>query len=233
MISGVIFDMDGLMLDTEKLLVKFWCQAAAEHGFDMKKEHVLEIRSLSRIYAVPHLKKIFGESFDFESIRARRIELMNDYIDKNGFEIRKEEVKALDHVSFEIKKGLFELLKYLKFNQFKIAVATATDYERTKLYLNKINALSYFDKIVCGNMVKRGKPDPDIYLEASKQLQLSPDECIALEDSPNGIKSAYSAGCHVIMIPDLSLPDSSLEKKLMTVCKSLDEVIVVLEKEKV
>ena len=216
--SGVIFDMDGLMLDTEKLLVKFWCQAAAEHGFDMKKEHVLEIRSLSRIYAVPHLKKIFGESFDFESIRARRIELMNDYIDKNGF---------------EIKKGIFELLKYLKFNQFKIAVATATDYERTKLYLNKINALSYFDKIVCGNMIKRGKPDPDIYLEASKQLQLSPDECIALEDSPNGIKSAYSAGCHVIMIPDLSLPDSSLEKKLMTVCKSLDEVIVVLEKEKV
>ena len=90
MISGVIFDMDGLMLDTEKLLVKFWCQAAAEHGFDMKKEHVLEIRSLSRIYAVPHLKKIFGESFDFESIRARRIELMNDYIDKNGFEIKKD-----------------------------------------------------------------------------------------------------------------------------------------------
>ena len=82
-------------------------------------------------------------------------------------------------------------------------------------------------------MIKRGKPDPDIYLEASKQLQLSPDECIALEDSPNGIKSAYSAGCHVIMIPDLSLPDSSLEKKLMTVCKSLDEGIVVLEKEKV
>ena len=96
MINGIIFDMDGLMFDTEKLLVRFWCQSANEYGYDMKPHHVLEIRSLSRKYAIPKLKGIFGEEFDFESVRARRISLMNDYIDKNGFEMFKHDNKSMD-----------------------------------------------------------------------------------------------------------------------------------------
>ena len=85
MIKGAIFDMDGLMLDTEKLLVRFWQQAAAENGYNMTFQNVLDIRSLSRKYAIPRLKAIFGEQFDFMKIRARRIELMNNYINENGF----------------------------------------------------------------------------------------------------------------------------------------------------
>lgn len=214
MIKGAIFDMDGLMLDTEKLLVKFWRQAAAEYGYDMTFEHVLSIRSLSRKYSIPLLKGIFGEEFPFEEVRSRRIKLMNSYIDENGF---------------EIKKGLFELLDYLKEKGIRIAVATATDLERATIYLKKAGAFDYFDEIICGNMIKNGKPEPDIYIEAAKKLGLPAKECAALEDSPNGIKSAYSAGCRVIMIPDLSQPDDEIKPMLSAVYNSLDKACEFFE----
>jgi len=214
MIKGAIFDMDGLMLDTEKLLVKFWRQAAAEYGYNMTFENVLSIRSLSRKYSVPLLKGIFGEEFPFQEVRSRRIQLMNAYIDENGF---------------DIKKGLFELLDFLKEKGIRIAVATATDLERATVYLKKAGAFDYFDEIICGNMVKNGKPEPDIYLAAAEKLGLPPQECAALEDSPNGIKSAYSAGCRVIMIPDLSQPDEELKPMLSAVYDSLDKACVFFE----
>ncbi|MGN1481428.1 HAD family hydrolase [Porcipelethomonas sp.] len=214
-IKGVIFDMDGLMLDTEKLLMKFWIMSANEFGFDMKKEHVLGIRSLAAKYAVPKLQGIFGESFDYFAIRKRRIELMNQYIKENGV---------------EKKPGLDKLLKYLKANEYKIAVATATDEPRTEMYLKSVNVLDYFDVMVCGPMVENGKPAPDIYLKACELLNLEPSECIALEDSPNGILSAYRAGCKPIMIPDLSQPDKETSQILFKKLDSLDMVIDVLEK---
>lgn len=215
MIKGAIFDMDGLMLDTEKLLVRFWRQAAADFGYDMSFENVLEIRSLSRKYSVPLLKGIFGEDFPFEEVRSRRISLMNAYIDEYGF---------------DIKKGLFELLDYLREHSYKIAVATATDLTRAKMYLDRVNAFGYFDAVICGNMVKNGKPEPDIYLEAAKQLGLAPQECAAFEDSPNGIKSAHAAGCKAIMIPDLSQPDDELIPLLSAVYESLDKAVDFFER---
>lgn len=214
MIKGVIFDMDGLMIDTEKLLTRFWCEAANLYGFNMTMEHVLGIRSLAAKFAEPKLKGIFGESFDYMAVRAKRIELMNDYIEKNGI---------------EKKKGLDDLLEYLKQNGYSIAVATATDLKRTTAYLTRINIFHYFDKIVCASMVKSGKPEPDIYLKASEELGLSPSECIALEDSPNGIISAHRAGCRPIMIPDLSEPDEELLKICEARLDSLDLVIDYLK----
>lgn len=214
MIKGVIFDMDGLMIDTEKLLTRFWCKASNIYGFNMTKEHVLGIRSLAAKFAEPKLKGIFGESFDYQKVRAKRIELMNDYILKNGI---------------EKKKGLDELLEYLKSNGYLIAVATATDLSRTTAYLSRIGIFHYFDKIVCATMVENGKPEPDIYLKASSELGLLPEECLALEDSPNGIISAHRAGCRPIMIPDLSRADDELLKICEAELESLDLVISYLE----
>lgn len=211
-IKGIIFDMDGLMLDTEKLLTRFWIKAAGEYGFGMKMEHVLGIRSLAAKYAIPKLQSIFGEDFDYRAIRSRRIELMNDYIKENGI---------------EKKKGLDELLEFLK-GKFSISVATATDYERTEMYLKKVGVFDYFDKIICGPMVENGKPAPDIYLKAAEELGLPPEECVALEDSPNGILSAYRAGCKPIMVPDLSQPDEETASMLYAKADSLSEVIDIL-----
>lgn len=209
-IKGAIFDMDGLMLDTEKLLVHFWKESARSYGYDMTDENVFEIRSLSRKYSIPLLKGIFGDDFPFNEVRNRRITLMNEYIDTYGF---------------DVKKGLFELLDFLKENNYLIAVATATDRERAEHYLKKIDAYKYFNAVICGDMVKNGKPEPDIYITASCELGLMPEECVAFEDSPNGIKSAYSAGCKVIMIPDLTQPDDIVKTMLNGVYESLDKAV--------
>lgn len=217
MIKGIVFDMDGLMIDTEKLLAKFWRESAAEYGFNMNDEILHGMRSLSHSLAESYLKNIFGESFDYNAIRKRRIELMNYYIEKNGI---------------EVKKGLFELLEYLKQNNYKMAVATSNPLERAEKYLKKINAFDFFEKIIGGDMIENGKPAPDIYLTACREIGLEPYECTALEDSPNGIKSAYSAGCKTIMIPDLTFPDDDTKSMLYGLCGSLDEVINILEKEK-
>lgn len=215
MLRAVLFDMDGLITDTEKLLSRFWCQAANEYGFPMTPEHVLGIRSLSAKFAAPHLQSIFGEKFDYQKVRARRLKLMNDYIAENGI---------------EAKPGLFELLDFIKEKNLLCAVCTATDRERTAKYLKSIGCYDYFDAFVCGDMIKNGKPCPDTYIEGAKALGVDTCECIALEDSPNGITSAYSAGCIAVMIPDLSQPDEELEKKVDAVCDNLADVKAVIEK---
>ncbi|MBQ8011993.1 MAG: HAD family phosphatase [Oscillospiraceae bacterium] len=214
MIRGVIFDMDGLMLDTEKLLAKYWMQAAREAGFPMELEHVLGIRSLASVFAKPKLQGIFGEDFDYESIRARRRELTAKHLAEHGV---------------ETKKGLHELLGYLKASGRKIAVATATDRERTDASLTQAGVHGCFDAFVCGDMVQKGKPDPEIYLTACRELGLAPEECMALEDSPNGIRSAYAAGCMAVMVPDLSEPEEELLPLLTACVPDLSKVITLLQ----
>lgn len=205
--------MDGVILNTEPLLAKYWCMAAREFGFPMEYEQALTLRSMCEKYASPFLKKTFGESFDYRTVRARRKELMNRDIEENGL---------------ELKPGIKELLDYIDTTELKAAVATATDMERAERYLKSVGLYERFDKICCGPMVKNGKPDPDLYLFAAEQIGISPSECIAIEDSPNGIKSAYGAGMNTIMVPDLSQPDSELEKMLFRKCDSLIEIIGIL-----
>lgn len=214
-LQGVIFDMDGLMLDTEKLLLRFWCEAAAEMGYAMEKKHVLSIRSLAAKYAEPKLKGYFGQDFDYKKIRDRRKELMNSYIEEHGI---------------ETKKGVRELLSFLKEHGYKTAVATATDLARTQKYLKSVDLLRYFDKIVCASMVENGKPEPDIYIRAAKELELLPENCIALEDSPNGILSAYRAGCMPVMVPDLDEPSEETRKLLFGLEEDLLKVIELIKK---
>lgn len=207
-IKGAVFDMDGVLIDTEKLYLRFWKQAAADFGYKMEDEHVFAIRSLARKFSVLKLKSFFGEDFPTEDVRQRRTELINDHINKYGI---------------DLKKGLFELLDFLKARGIKLAVATATPRERTLMYLEKINALDYFDAVICGDMVTNGKPAPDIYLTAARELGLSPEECAAFEDSPNGILSAHAAGCQAIMIPDLTDPEDDIKPLLSAVYSSLDK----------
>lgn len=215
MVKAVIFDMDGLLLDTEKLLVRFWQEAARESGFDMTREIALNIRSMHRSFAIPYLKSVLGDDFDYLKIRSRRMELMNEHLEKHGL---------------ELKKGAKTLLTYLNENKIPAAVATATDYERAEKYLKETGIFGYFDKIICATMVKVGKPKPDIYIYASSELGLEPSECAALEDSPNGVKSAAAAGCKTIMVPDLTEPDEELSRIIAAKAGSLDEVIGILEK---
>lgn len=210
MIKAVIFDMDGVLIDTEKYLVKFWCQAAKEFGFPMKPEHGMFIRSLAGKYAEPKLKEIFGETFDYNSIRTRRKELMEEHIAQHGI---------------EKKPKTDELLLFLKEHGLKTAVATATDETRAETYLKLVGLYDKFDRIICATMVENGKPKPDVYLYACRQLGEKPEDCIAVEDSPNGVLSASSAGLRTIMVPDLSEPDFNIEKLLYRKAADLGELM--------
>lgn len=213
-IKGVISDMDGVVIDTEKLYVRFWCEAANFYGYPMKTNHALSIRSMARPFAIKKLKEYFGEDFDYYAVHSKRVELMDKYIEQHGI---------------EAKKGADTLFSYLKQNGYKTALATATSPERTKKYLKTLDLYKYFDKIVCASMVKNGKPKPDIYIKAAQELNLSPECCVALEDSQNGIISASSAGCKTIMVPDLDLPDKKVAPLLFDLADNLCDVIKIIE----
>lgn len=214
-IKGVISDMDGVILDTEKLYVRFWCEAANFYGYPMERRHALSIRSMARPFAIKKLKGYFGEDFDYHAVHGKRIELMDKYIEKNGI---------------EAKKGAKALLSYLKDNGCKVALATATGIERTEKYLKQQGLYEFFDEIVCASMVEHGKPEPDIYVYAAEKIGLKPQECIALEDSQNGIKSASSAGCKTVMVPDLDEPADEIKPLLYDVADGLEDVIRIINR---
>ena len=212
-IKGVIFDMDGVILDSEKLYVRFWCEAGRFYGFPMEEKHALSIRSMARPLASAKLKGIFGSSFDYDAVRSKRVELMDKYVEKNGI---------------ELKDGAEDLLVYLKENGYRIALATATPPERAEKYLRLHDLYKYFDVTVSASMVSLGKPAPDIYLRAAEMLGLSAQSCLALEDSPNGIRSANSAGCVTVMVPDLDLPNDDILPLLHSVANGLCDVKRIL-----
>lgn len=217
MIKGVISDMDGVMLDSEKLYVRFWCEAAQSHGYPMKKEHALGIRSMARPFAIQKLQGWFGEDFDYDKVRDTRVKIMDEYISAHGI---------------EAKRGAKTLLQWLKANNIKTALATATAVDRATLYLDKVGLFEYFDVIASARMVAHGKPEPDIYLYAAGQLGLDPKDCLALEDSQNGVRSAAAAGCKTVLVPDLDNPENELKDLLFATAKNLENVIDIIKNSK-
>ena len=190
--KGVIFDMDGVLVDSERLYMRFWREACAEYGFELTREMALSLRSNSPETAIPKFKAWFGEAADYHQIRALRRKLMAEYIDANGVELKEGAKEIIDHLH---KSGL------------KIALATASPVKRARHYLQPHGLLEGFDAIISGAELKNSKPAPDIYLAAAEALGLSPAECVAVEDSPSGVIAAKTAGCFTVMIPDLTPAD--------------------------
>lgn len=212
-IKGVIFDMDGLILDTEKLYQKFWIEASKACGFEMSLNQALQLRSLDKNLAKKLLSEMFGDKYDYKQVHDIRVKLMSEYIDKYGV---------------QAKPGVAELVDYLKEKCIKIAIATATKYERANAHLTLAGVRQCFDTIICACELEHGKPYPDVYLYACEKLGLAPNSCIALEDSPNGIMAAYRAGCTPIFVPDKEgeqKPDNAFVS-----VGSLFEVIPLIEK---
>lgn len=183
----IIFDLDGTLIDTEKLYREYWPKAFADFGYELSDERALLLRSLGRPFAPAQFKEWYGEDFDYEKVRNRRKEYIEKHIRENGL---------------SLKPGVKELLKFLNEEKANISIATATDLERTKKYLEMTGIEKYFTQIICATMVKNGKPAPDIYEYACSKLNALPSDCYAVEDAPNGVKSAYAAGLNVIFVPD-------------------------------
>ncbi len=213
--DAVIFDLDGTLTDTEKYYQIAWPEAIRHFGFEPPEGFALELRSLGRPFAPKFFAETFGDSFDYYKVREYRKGLVSKLMEEQGI---------------QLKPGALELLRWLKASGITVAMATANDTQRTRNYLDKIGIEEYFDRIICADMVKLGKPAPDIYAHAVKELGLPADRVFAVEDSPNGIKSAYGAGCKVIMVPDLTEPDEELKKLLYARVDSLIDIKQLIEK---
>lgn len=213
--ESVIFDLDGLILDTEKLYQRFWREASAECGYEMSLDTALALRSLDKTLAQRLLADTFGKDFDYDLVKKTRIRLMNEYVDENGV---------------QAKEGVRELTDYLKNAGIKTAIATATNYTRTDDYLRRAGVRGCFETIVCACDLPHGKPYPDVYLYACEKLGVTPENSIALEDSPNGVKSAHSAGLRVICVPDRGEAESEIIPLVHACAGSLSEVIDIIRK---
>lgn len=209
----IIFDMDGTLIDTEKYYRIFWPMALKEFGYEMTDEQALSMRSLGRPFAPARLQEMFGPELDYGAVRERRKALMEERLDRDGI---------------ALKPGALELLTWLKEHGIRSAIATATDLQRTEKYLGDLGIRDYFEQIISATMVQEGKPSPDIYLYACEQLGRNPEDCIAVEDSPNGVLSAARAGCRVVMVPDQTDAEPELEKLLYAKVTRLDEIIGLL-----
>lgn len=192
-IGAVVFDMDGLMFDTERLAVDAWIAAGAEIGYMLSRAVIESTVGLAKEDSRIALIDAYGPDFPYDAIRARRIELSAENVARRGV---------------PIKEGLLGLLRFLGERGFLLAVATSTDRARVTTLLEGAGVTRFFQAIVCGDEVTRNKPDPEIYLAAAARLGLAPEACIALEDSPSGIAAAHGAGMLTIMVPDLAVPDA-------------------------
>ena len=187
MIKAVIFDLDGTLIDTEKYYRIYWPRAVAEFGYTMTDEQALSIRSLGRPFAMEWFRENIDQNLDYWAVRDCRKALMEEF-----FKIH----------PIELKPGAIEILSFLRKRRICVALATANEEERANRYLKELGLFEYFDRVICANMVECGKPAGDIYAYACRELGFEPSSCIAVEDSPNGIKSAYAAGCKPVFVPD-------------------------------
>jgi len=213
-IRGILFDMDGLVLDSEALYTRFWREAAHSLGYPMTVEQSLGMRSLGKKLGQPYLESLFGPGIDYSQVRAKRIELMDIYVNRHGI---------------PTKPGIFELLDYMEENRIPGAITSSSPMEFIERHLSNANLLHRFQKLCSGHSIPNGKPAPDIYLLGAAELGLKPEECLALEDSPAGILSAYRAGCLPVMIPDLDQPGEDTKKLLYAKADSLTDVIALLK----
>src|ERR1700683_1319661 len=207
--AGVIFDMDGLMLDTERIAKIAWQEAARVCGYDMPDSLFEAMIGRTKFDSVELLQKAFGPGFDFETIYRECGLIYQDHIERHGL---------------PLKPGVIELLGELSARRIPLGVATSTRNPAARLRLEQTGLLGYFSVLVTGDEIARGKPAPDIYLEAARPLALAPSTSFALEDSPAGFRPAHAAGLKVIMVPDLVAPTSEIAALTQFVAKSLHDV---------
>ena len=211
-IKAIIFDMDGVILDSESISDITWRKAAEEKGLSVNDEILNACRGSNKNDTIVTLKKYYGEDFDSEAFLERTSELFHEIEEKEG-------IPLLPYAK--------EILEYLK-PRYRLALASSTRGPTVERQLRNAGVIDFFETRTTGEMVEHSKPNPEIYLMACKSIGMEPEECAAIEDSLNGIRSAHAAGLHPIMVIDKVQPTEEIRKMCDSIFDSLDGLKSVL-----
>lgn len=204
--KSVIFDMDGVIFDSERCVIECWKVVADKYNIPNIEPVLMKCLGVTYEEGKRIFLNHYGEDFPYDAWKKERSDLYHERYD-NG--------------RLPLKPGIRELLIYLKENGYKVGVASSTREAVVSRQLDDAGLRKYFDNLTCGDMLERSKPEPDIYLMACDKLGVKPEEAIAIEDSFNGIRSAYRAGMFPIMIPDLMQPDEEMRELAGRIFESL------------
>ena len=214
MVSGIIFDMDGVLIDSERQSNEGWLWAAGQLGVDMPMWLIDSCKGAPAELCCKFFDDYYKGVIDYWEAK----ELRTQHV----YKIRETE-------GIPVKKGVKDIFEYIRNNGLKCAVATSTRRESAEKTLHEIGVWDYLDAVVYGDEVERGKPEPDIFLRAAKAIGVNPSEAVVVEDSINGIKAGYAAGMRVVHIPDTIAIDDDIRKLTYMVCDDLNGLIDVVE----
>lgn len=214
MVSGIIFDMDGVLIDSERQSNEGWLWAAGQLGVDMPMWLIDSFKGAPAELCCKFFDDYYKGVIDYWEAK----ELRTQHV----YKIRETE-------GIPVKKGVKDIFEYIRNNGLKCAVATSTRRESAEKTLHEIGVWDYLDAVVYGDEVERGKPEPDIFLRAAKAIGVNPSEAVVVEDSINGIKAGYAAGMRVVHIPDTIAIDDDIRKLTYMVCADLNGLIDVVE----
>lgn len=214
MLVNIIFDMDGLMFDTERVFIEAWDYAGEKIGIGKAGYMVYKTLGMNISTAYNVWKAEFGDRYNQEELRKYTRAFLKKYYHEN---------------TVPVKYGLYVLLDYLRDTNCKMVVASSSPRWEVEKHLKNARVSNYFVDIVCGDMIKNSKPAPDIYFKACEILEAKPEDCFALEDSKNGLLSAYRAGCKPIMVPDLWQPNEEILQIIVAKYDNLEQVKLAFE----
>ena len=208
--QAVVFDMDGVIFDTERLVIEFWKEVAKKHNIPNIEHTCIQCLGTNRVRTREIFLENYGADFPYDPYRAEVTELFNTHY---------------KGVPLPTKPGIRELLSYLQEQDIKVGLASSTAQHLVRDEIGTAGLLPYFQTLVCGDMVEHSKPAPDIFLKACEILNADPTKSIAIEDSFNGIRSAHCAGMTPIMVPDQVQPTDEIRALAFHVMPSLLDVL--------
>lgn len=213
-IDGIIFDMDGVIFDSENLGMRVWHIMGDKYHLENIRETAGRCIGRSKTDSWQIFKEAYGDHISIDKLYNESRKVLKEIIDTEGM---------------PLKSGVKDILEYLKVNNVKLALASSTQYETVVRQLTDAGLINYFQVIIGGDMVEKSKPEPEIYLLACKNLGVEPKNTIAVEDSRNGIISAYRAGMIPVMIPDLISPDEEIKSMANKILSNLSEFLEYLK----
>ncbi len=217
MIKACLFDMDGLLLDTERqMYLQGGLKISAELGRPVSERSLRAMMGLNWTDYYARIKEEYGEDYPIDAYRKKFLE----HVDR-----------MIGEFAFDLRPGVKEVLDFCADNHIRMGVATSTPQERTLKCLKNAGILDCFDVVMSGDMVQNGKPDPEIYLTAAGKLGVSKEDAIVFEDGHNGALAALNGGFRLILVEDLArITDEDRERALM-VLNRIDQALPYMEKE--